>query len=41
MSYLLMLQMHQGLHGQGKSGGKCPFHLGQGKSSKLAMVREK
>ena len=28
----------QVLYGQGMSGEKCPFHLGQGKSGKLAKV---
>ena len=32
------LNAKQGLYGQGKL-GKCPFHLGQGRSGKLAMVR--
>ena len=31
--------MAQGLYGQGKSGGKCPFYLGQGQSGKLTMVK--
>ena len=31
----------QGLYGEGKSRGKCRWHLGQEKSEKLAMVRGK
>ena len=40
-SHLPCMNLIQGLYSQGKSGGKCSFHLGQGKSRKLAMVREK
>ena len=31
----LIVETRQGLYGQGKSGGKCPFHLGQGMSGKV------